>query len=107
MAKDSYADSRGAATGNVPTDRGDIDEIRRMVAAVVAAHGEMAARRALDVAADCLGLGHRRARAFYHGEVRRSRAGEVERVRDGYGLWLRSHVRGLARELMDLTGTVA
>lgn len=107
MANDVYGGSCGTATGNMPIDKGDIGEIRRMVAAVVAAHGQMAARRALDVAADSLGLGCRRARAFYHGEVRRSRAGEVERVREGYGLWLRSHVRGLARELMDLTGTVA
>ena len=107
MSKDSYKDSHGTAMGETPTDADGIAEIRRIVSFVVAAHGEMPARRALVLAAEVLDIRDRRARAYYHGEVRALRAGEVERVRDAYGRWLRVHVRGLARELMDLTGMMA
>lgn len=92
-----YRTAAAHGTGETP-DAAGIDEIRRMVAEIVRHLRPMGIRRALLVAAEILGIGERRCRGYYHGEIRCVPDGELETVRGFYAVHLRQRRAELAAE---------
>ena len=95
-----------AGTGGTP-DADAIAEIREMVAFIVGRCGEVGVRRAVLFAAESLGIGPRRARGYYHGEIRAVPDGELAQCRVAFLGFVRQQRHELEGRIRGVLGKVA
>jgi len=98
----SYTNHRAIQSGSLP----ELAAIRQMLAVVVADLGWVGTskRQCMGAAAEILGMGPRRCRGHYHGEIRRLKDRELESVRSAFERHLAVQAAAFARRQTKLRG---
>ena len=99
--------AKDANRAGEPREETAIAEVRGMVADIVPTHRELGVRRATSVAAEMLCIGIRRARGYYHGEIRAVPDGELRQCREAFLAYLRQRRMSLADEAAMLDDHIA
>ena len=102
----AYRTDADAGTGDLP-DADAIAEIREMVAFIVGRCGELGVRRALLFAAESLCIGPRRARGYYHGEIRAVPEDELAQCRVAFLGFVRQQRHELDERIRGALGRAA